>query len=78
MYFDGGDELEPGGRGEFEITRMEQGDPKKYQDAQSAQKFLDELKVIKSVVVRFDDYIGDIVVLSDREGDAMVSWINPR
>ena len=77
MYFDGGDELEPGGRGEFEITRMEQGDPKKYQDAQSAQKFLDELKVIKSVVVRFDDYIGDILVLSDREGDAMVSWTNP-
>jgi len=78
MYFDGGDELEPGGRGEFEITRMEQGDPKKYQDAQSAQKFLDELKVIKSVVVRFDDYIGDILVLSDREGDALVSWTNPK
>ena len=36
MYFDGGDELEPGGR-KFEITRMEQGDPKKYQDAQSAK-----------------------------------------
>ena len=78
MYFDGGDEGEPGGRGEFEITRMEQGDPKKYQDAQSAQKFLDELKVLRSVVVRFDDYIGDILVMSDREGDASVTWSWPR
>ena len=79
MYFDGGDELgAPGARGEFEITRMEQGDPKKYRDAQSAQKFLDELKVLRSVVVRFDDYIGDILVMSDREGDASVTWSNPK
>jgi len=79
MYFDGGDELgAPGERGEFEITRMEQGDPKKYSDAQSAQKFLDELKVLRSVVVRFDDYIGDILVMSDREGDASVTWSWPR
>jgi len=78
MYFDGGDEGEPGGRGEFEITRMEQGDPQQYDDAQSAQKFLDELKVLRSVVVRFDDYIGDILVMSDREGDASVTWSWPR
>ena len=78
MYFDGGNELgTPGERGKFEITRIEQGDPKKYQDAQSAQKFLDELKMLGKVVVRFDDYIGDITVISDREGDAIVSWTNP-
>ena len=78
MYFDGGNELgTPGERGKFEITRIEQGDPEKYQDAQSAQKFLDELKMLGKVVVRFDDYIGDITVLSDREGDAIVSWVNP-
>ena len=82
MYFDGvgtqGDNLgTPGERGKFEITRVEQGDPEKYQDAQSAQKFLDELKMLGKVVVRFDDYIGDITVISDREGDAIVSWVNP-
>ena len=78
MYFDGGDKLgTPGERGKFEITRVEQGDPEKYQDAQSAQKFLDELKMLGKVVVRFDDYIGDITVISDREGDAIVSWVNP-
>ena len=79
MYFDGGNELgTPGERGKFEITRIEQGDPKKYQDAQSAQKFLDELKMLGKVVVRLDDYIGDITVISDREGDAIVSWVNPK
>ena len=72
MYFDGGDKLgTPGERGKFEITRVEQGDPEKYQDAQSAQKFLDELKMLGKVVVRFDDYIGDITVISDREGDTI-------
>ena len=78
MYFDGGNELgTPGERGKFEITRVEQGDPEKYQDAQSAQKFLDELKMLGKVVVRFDDYIGYITLISDREGDAIVSWVNP-
>ena len=46
-------------------------------NTQSAQKFLDELKMLGKVVVRFDDYIGDITVISDREGDAIVSWTNP-
>ena len=78
MYFEGGDEPGiPGEQGEFEITRIEQGDPQKYDDAHLAQKFLEELRGLGSIVVRFDDYIGDIKVTSDRDGDAIVTWTWP-
>jgi len=80
MYFEGGDEPgTPGEQGEFEITRIEQGDPQKYDDAHLAQKFLEELRELRSIVVRYDDYIGDIKVTLDREGngDAIVTWVWP-
>ena len=80
MYFEGGDEPGiPGEQGEFEITRIEQGDPQKYDDAHLAQKFLEELRELRNIVVRYDDYIGDIKVTLDREGsgDAIVTWIWP-
>lgn len=75
MYFGGANE--PGGEAEFEITRIEQGDPQKYDDAHLAQKFLEELRGLGSIVVRYDDYIGDIKVTSDRDGDAIVTWTWP-
>ena len=77
MYFGGANE--PGGEAEFEITRIEQGDPQKYDDAHLAQKFLEELRELRSIVVRYDDYIGDIKVTLDREGngDAIVTWTWP-
>ena len=75
MYLGGANE--PGGEAEFEITRIEQGDPQKYDDAHLAQKFLEELRGLGSIVVRYDDYIGDIKVTSDREGDAIVTWTWP-
>ena len=75
MYFGGANE--PGGEAEFEITRIEQGDPQKYDDAHLAQKFLEELRELRNIVVRYDDYIGDIKVTSDREGDAIVTWTWP-
>ena len=69
MYFDGGNELgTPGERGKFEITRVEQGDPEKYQDAQSAQKFLDELKMLGKVVVRFGKTLTNQKAEQKREG----------
>jgi hypothetical protein len=78
MYFEGGDEPgTPGEQGEFEITRIEQGDPQKYDDADLAQKFLEELRGLGSMVVRFDEYIGDIKVTSDGEGGAIVTWVWP-
>tara|TARA_B110000977_G_C10623898_1_gene317344 strand:+ start:82 stop:459 length:378 start_codon:yes stop_codon:yes gene_type:complete len=78
MYFEGGDEPgTPGEQGEFEITRIEQGDPQKYDDADLAQEFLEEMRELGSIVVRYDDYIGDIKVTSDRGGDAIVTWTWP-
>ena len=75
MYFGGANE--PGEKAEFEITRIEQGDPQKYDDAHLAQKFLEEMRELRSIVVRYDDYIGDIKVTSDRGGDAIVTWVWP-
>ena len=75
MYFGGANE--PGGEAGFEITRIEQGDPQKYDDAHLAQEFLEELRGLGSIVVRYDDYIGDIKVTSDRGGDAIVTWTWP-
>ena len=75
MYFEGANE--PGGEAGFEITRIEQGDPQKYDDAHLAQEFLEELRGLGSIVVRYDDYIGDIKVTSDRGGDAIVTWTWP-
>ena len=75
MYFGGANE--PGGEAEFEITRIEQGNPQKYDDSHLARKFLEELRGLGSIVVRYDDYIGDIKVTSDREGDAIVTWTWP-
>ena len=75
MYFEGANE--PGGEAGFEITRIEQGDPQKYDDAHLAQEFLEELRGLGSIVVRYDDYIGDIKVTSDRGGDAIVTWVWP-
>jgi hypothetical protein len=75
MYFGGANE--PGGEAGFEITRIEQGDPQKYDDAHLAQEFLEELRGLGSIVVRYDDYIGDIKVTSDRGGDAIVTWVWP-
>ena len=78
MYFEGGDELgTPGEQGEFEITRIEQGDPQKYDDSHLARKFLEEMRELGSIVVHYDDYIGDIKITSDREGDVVVTWVWP-
>ena len=49
----------------------------KYDDADLAQEFLEELRGLGSIVVRYDDYIGDIKVTSDRGGDAIVTWVWP-
>jgi len=37
------------------------------------------LRELRNIVVRYDDYIGDIKVTLDREGsgDAIVTWIWP-
>ena len=75
MYFGGANE--PGGEAGFEITRIEQGDPQQYDDAHLAQKFLEEMRELRSIVVRYDDYIGDIKVTSDRGGDVIVTWTWP-
>ena len=78
MYFEGGDEPgTPGEQGEFEITRIEQGDSQKYNDADLALEFLEEMRELESIVVRYDDYIGDIKVTSDRDGDAIITWAWP-